>query len=367
MEITSFWPIFFIAMAFQGFFLALILFLQQKANKGNLVLAFLIALFSVSIVDTVVFWVEYYKINPHFLGASLCFIVLYGPLFYTYLVRINKTETPIKIKRQWIHYIPFVIVLIWFLPYYSSDKIAKLELINSWNTNIVNALIVPFLGLLSLIYYIILSFRHIKSLEAKYDLKIIKSNHWLGLIVKSYTLFVLFNIFHFINIMSGNSSKVSDVVTALGYSVFIYSIGYLSLKMSKLLNGIKVDTSKYQATSLPKDFSIEMYAKLTRHVELNESFKNNQIKLGDLAQELSLSPHQLSQVINQNANQNFSEFINSYRIKEAIKLIKQIDRINQLAYEVGFNNRTTFNKLFKKSTGLTPTEFRKSQNQEVVR
>nr|WP_321234143.1 helix-turn-helix domain-containing protein [uncultured Psychroserpens sp.] len=360
MEITSFWPIFFIAIGIQGLFLGFILFLQKNSNKGNLVLALLIALFSISIFDTVVFWIGYYKENPHLLGLSLSFVVLYGPLFYIYLVRINKANTPVKIKNKWLHFVPFIIVLSWYLPYYFSDKVGKLELISNWNNSIINALLVPFLGLLSLLIYAILSYRHIKWLENKYELKIIKSNHWLGWIYKSYSFFVVLNFIHFFNVISGYSSKISDIFIALGYSTFIYAIGYLSLKMSKLLNGIKVDTTKYQANSLPEKFSKEMFAKLVEHVQVNESFKNNEIKLLDLAEELSLTSHQLSQIINQNANQNFSEFINSYRVKEALKLISQIDRINLLAYEVGFNNRTTFNKVFKKTTGLTPTQYKKS-------
>lgn len=358
MEITSFWPLFFLSVAFQGFFLSVNLILQKKSNKGNFVLAMLVGLFSVSIIDTVVFWVKYYEVNPHLLGISLSFSYLYGPLFYLYLSRITRTKLPGP-TSQWIHFLPAVGVFLWHLPYYLSGGETKLELIATWNNSIINALLMPFLGLLSLLIYSILAFLFIRKLEKKHEIRIIRSNHWLGLVFKSYVLFVVFNFIYFFNILFGKSTKTSDILIALGFAIFIYSIGYLSLKMSKLLNGIKVDTSKYQANSLPTSFSNEMFTKLTTHITTNQSFKNNEIKLSDLAAELSLSPHQLSQIINQKANQNFSEFINTYRMKEALKLISQIDRINQLAFEVGFNNRTTFNKVFKKTTGLTPTEYKK--------
>ncbi len=360
--ITNFWSFFFLAAALQGLFLSLNLILQKSANKGNIVLAPLIALFSVSIIDTVVFWIEYYKTNPHLLGISLSFIFIYGPLFYLYLSRMSSSKV-IRVKQQWIHFLPVMGALIWYFPYYLSNAITKLDLITTWNNHIVNALILPFLGLLSLLLYTILSYGLIRKLEKKHEIRIIWSNHWLGLVFKSYGLFVVFHIIHFFNMLFGKSTRISDIIIALGYSIFIYSIGYLGLKTSKLLNGIKIDTTKYQTSSLPTNFSNEMFARLTSHIIANESFKNNEIKLTDLATELSLSPHQLSQIINQNANQNFSEFINSYRIKEALKLISQIDRIKQLADEVGFNNRTTFNKVFKKSTGLTPTEYKKIHTQ----
>lgn len=358
MEITSFWPLFFLGVASQGLFLSIILLLQIKSNRTNVLLSLLIALFSVSIADNVVYWVEYYKINPHLLGISLPFVFIYGPLFYLYLYRTSENKAKKSISYWW-HFVPFIIVCTWYLQYYLSSTSAKLIMIAEWNNSLINALLLPFLGLVSLVGYGILSYRFMVKLEEKYELKILRSNHWLGLIFKAYTLFVLFNIIHSLSLISGMSSLTSDIIIALGYSVFIYFIGYLGLKMSKLFNGIKVDTSKYQAASLPKNFSQEMFNKLRAYIESNESFKKNELKLTELADELSLSPHQLSQIINQNADQNFSEFINSYRIKEALKLISHIDRINQLSYEVGFNNRTTFNKVFKKATGLTPTEYKK--------
>jgi AraC-like DNA-binding protein len=316
------------------------------------------ALFSVSIADNVVYWVGYYEINPHLLGISLPFVFIYGPLFYIFLYRTNQSKTKMG-KADWWHFVPFILVELWYMQYYLTNTSDKLVMIAEWNNSFVNALLLPFLGLVSLVVYAILSFRFIVELEKKYVIKIHRSGHWLGLIFIAYGLFVLFNILHFISIIFGKSNMTSDTIIALGYSVFIYFIGYLGLKMSKLFNGIKVDNTKYQTTSLPRNFSLSMFNKLTAYIESHESFKNNELKLSELADELSLSPHQLSQIINQNADQNFSEFINSYRIKEALKLISKMDRIGELSYEVGFNNRTTFNKEFKKATGLTPTEYKK--------
>ncbi len=359
MEITSFWPLFFFAVFFQGLFLSVMLVIQQKENKGNFYLAILILLFSISIADTVIYWTEYYKRNPHLLGVSLGFVYLYGPLFYLYLKRITR-QLNNTFRKSWKHFIPYLLVLCWDAPYYLSNAIEKHTLIKEWNDNLFNAVVIPLLGTISLVVYGGYAYRHIKELERKHEIGILRSNHWLGLIFNSYAVFVGFNVFHLFNLIFGRSIEVSDVFIMLGYAAFIYPIGYLGLKMSKLLNGIKVDTTKYQSALLPADFSKELFDKLNQHVLKNEVYKNSAIKLSDLASDLSISPHQLSQIINQNSGQNFSEYVNSYRIEEAIKLISKIDRVNLLSYEVGFNNRTTFNKVFKRKTGLTPTEYKKN-------
>ena len=358
MEIFSFWPLFFIAVASQGFFLAIILGLQKSAKSSNWMLAILIGLFSISILDTLVFWVEYYRTNPHLLGWSLSFRFIYGPLFYFYLLQTIGSKRDIR-KKLWLHLLPVFGALLWYSPYYLSDATQKLYLIDHWNFNIVNALLLPVLGLLSLSYYAFISWQFIQKVEQTSGVKIRGTDHWLAAIFKSYVLFVVFNYAYLITAISGLSSKLSDIIIILAYSIFIYFIGYLGLKMSQLFNPLKTESSKYQATALPASLSKTMFDKLKAHLEHHQSYRNNQLKLAHLAEELSLSPHHLSQVINRHAQKNFSEFINDYRIKEAIQLINQIDRINQLAYEVGFNNRTTFNKAFKKATGLTPTQYKR--------
>ncbi len=355
MEITSFWPLFFFAVGVQGVFLSLILFLQKEANKSNFFLALLIALFSISIVDTIVFWAVCSCESPYWLGLSMIFIFLYGPLFYFFLSGFGREG----IKGKWKHFLIAIIVLLWHIHFLSSAGANDDFIISGLNNHLINTFLLPAFGLISLIFYAKRSYYHIATLERKYEIKIIKSWHWLGLIFKAYLLFVSFYFVFFICIIAGISVKTLDIIIVLSYSIVIYSIGYLALKTSKLLNGIKVDTTKYQFASLPKNFSKSMYEKLKEHMAANKPYKKNEIKLAHLAEELSLSPHQLSQIINQNAHQNFAEFINAFRVKEAIELIAHMDRINQLAYEVGFNNRTTFNRVFKSATGYTPTEYKK--------
>ena len=90
----------------------------------------------------------------------------------------------------------------------------------------------------------------------------------------------------------------------------------------------------------------------------------------DLAGDLGLSVHYLSEVLNSRLKQNFSDLINSYRIKEAIKMLKdpnyENEKIINIAYDSGFNNKASFNNAFKKYTGMTPGKY-KAQNKRVVR
>ncbi len=91
-------------------------------------------------------------------------------------------------------------------------------------------------------------------------------------------------------------------------------------------------------------------------------YRDDSINLADTASSLDITHHQLSQLLNERLSMNFNTYINSYRIEEAKKLlIANPDRtVLTIAYEVGFNSKSSFYESFTKITGITPVEYRKS-------
>ena len=93
-----------------------------------------------------------------------------------------------------------------------------------------------------------------------------------------------------------------------------------------------------------------------------ELFLDNEISLLSLSKKLNVTPHHLSQALNEQLNQSFYDFINSARILRAKEMLSDPSfhkmAIIDVAYQVGFNNKTTFNNAFKKHTQLTPSKFR---------
>jgi AraC-like DNA-binding protein len=88
-------------------------------------------------------------------------------------------------------------------------------------------------------------------------------------------------------------------------------------------------------------------------------YLDNSLTLQGLAEQTNSSERQLSFLINKVLGQHFYDYINSYRIEEACRLLTQNDlNIQQIMYEVGFNSKSSFNTAFKKNTGQTPSQFR---------
>jgi len=96
-------------------------------------------------------------------------------------------------------------------------------------------------------------------------------------------------------------------------------------------------------------------------MEVEKAFADEELSLKDLAGDLGISPHQLSQILNERIRKNFSTFVNEYRIDEAKKLlVEEPDRsILSVGIAAGFNSNTTFITAFSKHVGVSPGQYRK--------
>jgi AraC-like DNA-binding protein len=103
-------------------------------------------------------------------------------------------------------------------------------------------------------------------------------------------------------------------------------------------------------------------ARLTNCMEQQQPYRNGALKLEDLAAQVAMTPHELSQLINQHCDANFADFLNRYRVealKSALQDPQQADAsILDLSLIAGFNSKSAMNRTFKKLTGMTPGEFR---------
>ena len=121
---------------------------------------------------------------------------------------------------------------------------------------------------------------------------------------------------------------------------------------------------KYKTSTLDPEKAEKYLKKLFYVIEVEKVYKDEELSLQSLAEKLSIPPRELSQVINERLDMNYSNFINSYRIEEAKNLLfapgENDHSILDIAYEVGFNSKAVFNRAFKKFTGMTPSQFRKN-------
>lgn len=121
------------------------------------------------------------------------------------------------------------------------------------------------------------------------------------------------------------------------------------------------ERKKYKKSNLSRQQAIETEKTLSAYMEKTLPWLNQTLTLSDLAESIDVTPNLLSQVLNEHAGKNFYDYINSYRLNHFLKLSREKKYRNytllSLAYECGFNSKTTFNAFFKKITGKTPTDY----------
>ncbi|WPU93150.1 ABC transporter permease [Mucilaginibacter sabulilitoris] len=107
---------------------------------------------------------------------------------------------------------------------------------------------------------------------------------------------------------------------------------------------------------------------LKKAMQANRYYRDPELSVSSLADELDIPPHELSRIINTALKKNFNDFINEYRIREVILKIQDpaYDHITLLgiAYESGFNSKTTFNRTFRQMTGKNPAEYKRGLKKE---
>jgi AraC-like DNA-binding protein len=150
---------------------------------------------------------------------------------------------------------------------------------------------------------------------------------------------------------------------------FVVYVGYSGIRQQDLFSNkaikeeelVKIE-SDYKRSSLKIEVAKKKHNELLELMKEEKPYLNPKLTLSELAKNLNISTTHLSQIINYNLNQHFFDFVNSYRIRNAMEILKNPEKkeftILEILYEVGFNSKSSFNTAFKKHTNQTPTQFR---------
>ncbi len=165
-------------------------------------------------------------------------------------------------------------------------------------------------------------------------------------------------------------------------TVFIYWVSYTALVQPSVFSVIKGfaggektvspglprlvfhrSTRKYSNSGLSGDDILSIQRSLKKVTIEQKPYLNPELTINDLAAMIPCNRHHLSQVLNESLKNSFYDYINYYRVEEAKQLLmnasKENHKISSIAYDAGFNSLSTFNEIFRKHTGTTPSQFRK--------
>jgi AraC-like DNA-binding protein len=301
---------------------------------------------------------------PQFIRMEITFFTFLGPLFYFYVKSL--IIKPFKIYNYEIFLIVGHLILIALsIPFYFKSNVDKIiyyqcllkgnffidDLFSIIMTNILQWIMI--LLIFKLIVHNKKSDNSVNQIDSKMTKWITISliSFTVGVISIDITLILLLFNFKYVTIY-----KIVPVYTCMA----IYYLGFNGIKLRDIFL-FKNEKTKYYKSKFKMDKSSSYYRKLLEFMNECKPYLEMDLSLQYIANKLNIPRNHLSYIINEYTKLNFYDFINKYRIESAKKLLENFnsEKFNMLyiAYESGFKSKSTFNKVFKKFTNFSPSEY----------
>lgn len=355
--------------AAQGVLLALALLTTKTGHQtANRLLAALTLTISIAVSGAVLLTTNYVFAFPHLSRLHQPFVFLAAPLLFLYLRELTSREPRFE-RKDFLHFIPFVLCLIYLLPYYLKSSGAKIQILVSeyiqptfgqWYYVRSAVLITQVLVYLVLIAVNIVQYsRGVKQRKFPRDRAVLFEVRFF--VIATAVLWCAV-------VLRFAIESMPNLLVPLGASTLIYAMGYLKMRRpdAESSENDELSVRKYEKSTLTPERSERYLDKLINFMEKEKPFTDGDLTVQKLAQKLSIPANHLSQTINERLGQTFSDFVNSYRVEAAkLKLLDPGCRhlsVLGIAEEVGFNSKSSFNSVFKKHTKMTPSEFRNQNN-----
>ena len=363
----------------QGSFLAFIILRTKHGNlKANKYLSLLLLCFAVSLINIPLIRMKLYQHRFYLLNYPLNLTFLFGPFFYLYVRHLTDRSYLLKKNDLW-HFLPFSTVFLYFLKFYLSDTAFKTYYVETMilskhiPAKHYDFIIVIVLAQIHMWLYLWCIHRllthHKKQVKQLFSTIDNISLDWLQFFLRtfmvSYIIFLLLSAIIFTDYRNVMYGVLGVIVT-----VTIFILGYKGLKQPELLFTVESFTPNRSPSSPPElTKNAHEYLKQLDTILLQENlYKNPDLTLVDLANRLSIPRSTLSQIINEAAKMNFYDFINHYRVNAVTELLTNPEynhlTIVSLAAEAGFASKSSFNRAFKRFTGMTPTEYKNNSSNQ---
>jgi AraC-like DNA-binding protein len=367
----------YLLAALQGVLLSAFLFTKKQNHTANLVLAVATLALSIELATVVYYANGWYTLYPRLMSFSYPFPALYGPLFFLYAQLISKKKERLR-AIDLIHFTPVLVVYCITAPVFFSSSEALIAFLNAMILGIHDPIYTIFEGFVP-VQGIIYTLFTIKTV-AEYDRSIKDSYSNIDLINLTWLKYLnLGGAFIWSIVAVGLVAHIfglyfaqSNALLNIPLAILIYSIGYMGLKQPEIFldpASISLHTEKrekYQRSGLSDESAEDIKIRLLALMSAEKPFLGQDLTLQKLAERLKTSSHNLSEVINTTMHQSYYDFINQYRVEEFKNRLAdpESERYNLLsiALDSGFNSKGTFNSIFKKFTGMTPSEYKATLN-----
>jgi len=377
----------FSVFIFLGVFLGLVLslffiFKPSSNSVANRYQGFLLLTLSLCILEMVLNMTGFITRVLFITNTTEPLNLLIGPFLYLFIVRSIDQKGS---KNEWLHFLPAIIYFVYIFPDFLQPKEFQYNsYVNSFHPEwpLIDVKLTfandplnikKYLNLVTagqILFYISLSILRLEKKSRESGLSIFKTNDDMLRSLRNMVFHILATILIFIIVKLNFQADRGDYFIGIYISLFVmittFRVMNDSTYFERSASFMDISIGKYRKSSLNESEKQKILVIILKEFEKGSYFSENLASLENLAKKIGESKHHVSQVINEKLGKNFFELLASYRIEKAKSILTE-DKAGRLTIEevsemVGYNSKTAFNNSFRKLTGKTPSEFRKTVN-----
>ena len=318
-----------------------------------------------------------YRFAPHLAGMELPLRMALGPALYFYVRSMVSPEPTRFGGRDWTALLGPALVVVLCLPFMMLSADEKLALADPRTRDPVHFRLAVFActaGVLTFLAftaaYIVASFR----LQARHRAAVIReyaniearSLDWLRVMLVVWSVAWLFFGVKYLLGFAGLSSAPLGTALAAVETLALAAFAHLALHQPQAVEdaasaGEKKAPDLARAAILTEERMARVAARLTSTLGTDRFYTDGDLSLRRLSEVTGITRHHISETLSQHLKTNFFDFVNAHRVEEAKRMLAETDStVLDVAMEVGFNARSTFNAAFKKHAGMTPSAYRRT-------
>ncbi|HNR06310.1 MAG TPA: helix-turn-helix domain-containing protein [Saprospiraceae bacterium] len=381
-----------------SFFLCFLLFTKRNKTAADFILTAWLGIIGIHLLSFYVLFTGQFVKYPTFVALGFSLPLTHGPFLYLY-TRQQTSSDPFQAKELF-HFLPLFLSYLLFAGFFLMPLEQKIEVfrqagkgyetqsrINIFAINI-SGIVYSGLSIARLLKYrknLVHQFSNTDKINFNWLLYLIiwivliwitiifvQKDQWIFGMAALFVLWLGYFGIKQVRVFSQNApllkTETSSTVQRNMEDKRLYG-QEIQRETEALASEKESENLKYQKSTLSERDASEIHARLERLMAEQKPFKNPDLTLNELANSLDVHPNHLSQVINSRVKKTFYELINDRRVEEFILLSGQPESqqftLLSLAHDCGFNSKASFNRNFKKYTGLSPREYLKRQLTEA--
>lgn len=381
-----------------SFFLSFVLVTKRNKTQADYVLVAWLSVTGFHLLAFYLLHTHQESVYPTLIGLGMPLPLVQGPFLYLY-TSLQTSATSFK-KTHLLHFLPVLMAYglfgeFFFLPFDQKADVFRLKGQGFEIPSLINLYAIYISGIVYTILSVVSLLRYRKSLVHQFsNTERINFNWLLYLIIWIVAIWIVILFVQEDELIFGTAA------------LFVLWLGYFGIRQVQVFNHgapqpafgplSVVDTNKhnsavendhentatypptagdtppvkYQKSTLSEEDAALIHQRLNELMAEQKPYTNPDLTLNDLARSLGVHPNHLSQVINSKENKSFYDLVNEKRIEEFIRLISQdshqLYTLVSVAYDCGFNSKASFNRNFKKYTGLTPSDYVKEASRQAA-